>query len=753
MAASYHQAYWGVKHRFLVNLLLLAFVVCPVQINAAEQDTPAAELLDLARRHFGEVSAAEVHLLREISVGNVADFSSSELPSRDHHDPRFFKEEARIRADCVLWLLTDPDARRFIGHEGVCMAGARIQGEIDLSFVDLPFPLAFICCYFDDPLVMCVASVRNMLFSCSSLHSLVANGLTVSGSLQILDNCDIRGDISLAFSNFGGEFSCRDTVVDGPNGVSLNGASAGRVALSDVNMTSSGIDIRNASITYGIEVWRANLYSESIPAFLGRGLSVGASILIAESALEGGIDLLGAELGNALVISETTLSKETEFALELSTSKIGRLQLGPSVTCTGGVRAVDLAITGSCAVLGSRLVAGEDFALDGRRMRVSGGMDLGEGTSLVGETLLAEAIIDGGLTCSGVLFEALSGVAVSMDQAEVGASAHFDEKCIFRGALSMMSAQVERNVVLRSEHLCEGRISIQADGLRVGGSLYLGTGERCEGLVSLNRAEIEESLFLYGWKDRSEFSLDLREARLGVLVDTQAGWPEPGSLLLEGLEYSAISSTYLSTAEARLEWIELQPEGRYTSQPYEHLARILESQGDEDGSQLVRIAKAKYEGRDKRGFARVFHSFIYGGLLGYGERPFRILWLGVALLILGTVFVRWQSRVGLLVENPQARPITPLNPLIYSLDLLIPVIRLYQVEHWKHKKVEDSESIIQLWQFMSSAGSRFRFLGRLASVKWSFALRVTRFWFWLMIVMGWGITTILLLAISGLLGG
>ena len=41
-----------------------------------------------------------------------------------------------LRADRLVWLLTDPDAKALVSHRGLQIANAEVEGELDLMGMD-----------------------------------------------------------------------------------------------------------------------------------------------------------------------------------------------------------------------------------------------------------------------------------------------------------------------------------------------------------------------------------------------------------------------------------------------------------------------------------------------------------------------------------------------------------------------------------------------------------------------------------------
>jgi len=159
--------------------------------------------------------------------------------------------------------------------------------------------------------------------------------------------------------------------------------------------------------------------------------------------------------------------------------------------------------------------------------------------------------------------------------------------------------------------------------------------------------------------------VDLTRVRVGALRDSEASWPQ--WLRLDGFEYDQLLPVGPAVdAAARCRWLSHDSES-YRPQPYEQLAAYYRRLGHDDDARRVLLVKE----RKRRGTLPPVPraaGYLLDAVVGYGYRPWlATIWL-VLLLALGTtVFAAW----------PPA-PIDPAHephfgPLIYSLDLLIPI--------------------------------------------------------------------------------
>ncbi len=83
-----------------------------------------------------------MRLFRAVADGGVADYGANPDEEHDCGSVREGGQERTIQADRISWLFTSPEALRRVTSRGVQVAGARVEGNLDLSFATVSFPLA-----------------------------------------------------------------------------------------------------------------------------------------------------------------------------------------------------------------------------------------------------------------------------------------------------------------------------------------------------------------------------------------------------------------------------------------------------------------------------------------------------------------------------------------------------------------------------------------------------------------------------------
>jgi hypothetical protein len=176
--------------------------------------------------------------------------------------------------------------------------------------------------------------------------------------------------------------------------------------------------------------------------------------------------------------------------------------------------------------------------------------------------------------------------------------------------------------------------------------------------------------------------VDLGYARAGQFIDSKQTWPPAGGIVLNGFTYEDIVSVPEVSLSDRIRWLERNHP--YSPQPYEQLMQVCRRQGNEAGARAVAIAKERVR-RKKAGlgrWARAWSRFL-GATVGYGYRSWlALVWLGT-FWVAGALLFSWGPGVEdalIPLNEPGRQP--PFEPLVYALDILIPLVDLRQREFW-----------------------------------------------------------------------
>jgi hypothetical protein len=523
-------------------------------------------------------------------------------------------------------------------------------------------------------------------------------------------------------------------------------------------MITQKLDLSFATVRFPLFLYRCRLADGvdlkyvTVPALSFWGSSVGS--LHADGAnvregvfLSGGffangtVRLVGAQIGGSLECGHGTFKNAGGDALFADRVEVrGGIFLNDGFSADGGVKLIEAKIGGSLECSGTfNNRDGEALSADGAEIK--GDVFLGDGFSAVGEVRLLAAKIGGDLDCNGGTFKSESGDALSADSSEIAGAVFLSKRFSAQGAVRLFGAQIAGN-------------------LECGGGKFSS--------MQLDTAAVRGTFFWDKVQDASGTQLNLTNAMVGAILDDQASWPERGNLFLDGFVYARFSARSPTDAPTRLEWLNRQE--KFTPQPYRQLAKVMREMGDDEGEKRVLFElEERIRAEDRKRLVceparwlRVSEDSLSDATVGYGIYPRRAIWCLCGLTALGWIVHRRAKRVGAMAptdkdayaefhESGGKTPARyqPFNPLIYSLENCIPLVKLGQDERWQ----PDPSPQPRAATTAPAAGRRARLknllLVRLPDRATSpMALR----WFrWIMIGLGWLLATFFVAGLSGII--
>lgn len=416
----------------------------------------------------------------------------------------------------------------------------------------------------------------------------------------------------------------------------------------------------------------------TLPGLRASNATVDGDISARGSALRGRLNLFHTRCSGNITLDDATLG--SGISADSVVVEGGFFARG--CTVDGEVRMRHARIGDALTFTGSTLRNPGRVAVRLDRATLGGGLFLGNGAEVTGEVRALSAEIHRTLSLTEGVFERTGGVALRFDAARVEGELDGRHKLRVRGAFRMEDAVVSGPVRLEGASLANpGGAALAANGLRAGGLLNCCDGFRAEGSVHLTGAQIGTRLCfdeatvedLNCWRVQAgeitlrfaapPGSIDLRYARTGVLRDDPATWP--AVILLDGLTYDILDPQ--TTPARRVDWLSRDPGGHHR-QPYEHLATVLRAQGRPDAARVLLLARQRRDTRRAGRAVRVW-GYLQDGTVGYGYLPQRAAVIFAALLALGTVVFGASPPAA---AEPAKAP--PFNALIYTLDLLLPIL-------------------------------------------------------------------------------
>lgn len=429
----------------------------------------------------------------------------------------------------------------------------------------------------------------------------------------------------------------------------------------------------------------------------------------------------------------------------------GNADLDQGFESTGTLRMVNAQIGGSLRMTSARvdISGGSEAPYDNRAVyldgtQIDGNIDA-RGLRVTGECRLLDLGVRGNVRLDGAVLANPGRDVWVGRRSTVGGNFECRDADIY-GSLIMQEVQIGANLDLRASRLSRpGRytrdrnakpcLDIRAG--RIGRDVVCAAGSKrafsAAGEVRMVRATIGRQLTFAGAElgdtegpdDRSALNafgaqtqeltltlarpphgrVGLRQVRCTSLDDNEALWRSAGGIDLDAFRYDSLTKAIDLTDDAavvrRLQWLRTAEHGVYSPGPYDQLAAMLRSVGNEEHADTVLIAKqrrrysALASGFRVLGLPVLMWSWLQRWMVGYGYRPSRALgWLAL-LLVIGTLwFAFYPAHCGVVATDPpdfagyRFCPLTNQddhlvwNPFLFTLDLLVPIVDFGNKSRW-----------------------------------------------------------------------
>ena len=126
-----------------------------------------------------------------------------------------------LRADCIEWLCTDPQASAFITHRGIQIDGMRIDGDLNLENAQFPFTLDSAEMRFQGRHSSASSPTPGALSSGNSHPWINADGAKIEGSVFLRNGFKAEGEVSFVGATIGGDLECDGAQLTNPDGKAL----------------------------------------------------------------------------------------------------------------------------------------------------------------------------------------------------------------------------------------------------------------------------------------------------------------------------------------------------------------------------------------------------------------------------------------------------------------------------------------------------------------------------------------------------
>ena len=367
-------------------------------------------------------------------------------------------------------------------------------------------------------------------------------GFTAAGAVR-LPGADITGQLSLRGAQLTGTdthgiaLAANRLKVDGSVFLDEGFTAAGAVRLPGADITGtlycSGAQLTGTD-THGIAL-DANRLKVGDDVFLDEGFTAAGAVRLPGADITGQLSLRGAQL---------TGTDTHGIALDADRLKVGDdVFLDEGFTAAGAVRLPGADITGQLSLRGAQLTGTDTdgIALAADWLKVGGSVVLDEGFTAAGAVRLLGADITGQLSLRGAQLTGTDtdGIALDADWLKVDGSVVLDEGFTAAGAVRLPGADITGQLSLRGAQLTgTDGIALDADGLKVDGSVFLGEGFTAAGAVRLLGADITGQLSLRGAQltGTDGIALDANRLKVGDDVFLDEGFTAAGAVRLLGAD-------------------------------------------------------------------------------------------------------------------------------------------------------------------------------------------------------------------------
>ncbi|MEU4097804.1 oxidoreductase [Streptomyces sp. NPDC026673] len=382
---------------------------------------------------------------------------------------------------------------------------------------------------------------------------------------------------------------------------------------------------------------------------------------------EEGVDLSGASAQSIAIVGSRVPGVEAglirvEGRLDLRRSRLESGSASPFHRKVAALSLINAQVRGAVNLNGAEITAPGEWAVSAGGLVAEGGVYCVDGFIARGEVRLMGAQLPGGLHMRGALLErpGQRGVVLALDNA-VASTLDFSDGFTANGTVRLRGARISGNLSFEAAVL-----NGPPDG-------------HGPSLVALLMQAVD---FDFTLARSPSGPVDLRGAQVSYLHDSAHSWPD--AVELDGFVYGSIKVDEAGerreavgrrdSVARRVAWIRRSP--GYSPQPYEQLASWYRKAGHDDDARRVLLARQRHRRRTLPPAARAW-GHVLDVTVGYGYRSWLAgVWL-LLLTLLGTL--SFSAHAPTPVQRGEG---AAFQPLVYTLDLLIPIGGLGQRTAW-----------------------------------------------------------------------
>jgi uncharacterized protein YjbI with pentapeptide repeats len=644
------------------------------------------------RLSFDRATVEGTLLLRSLVVGANVNLGGAKFTSVD--GPALNLERAKIGGDVFL-TPTDETANT-------------IEGSVNLRSASI-----------DGSLQFRKASIKKPNFPVNAPVAVTADGMRVGGQLTF-DRVTAEGTLMLR------------NVIVGTN-LNLGGAKLTSIELPALNLERAKIggDVfmtptegERSTIKGSIVLWNASIdgafqfrdavidganFPKNAPAaFVADGMRVGGFVTFERSTVDGTVVLRGSVIGANLNLNAAKLTSTNGPAINMQRAKIGGdLVMMPSEgernAVTGSVILWNASIAGAVQIREAS-IKGANYPVATPAAIAAEGMQIGDFLSFIrsdvqGRVLLQDVQIRRIANFSGTTIDNAGALALDLERSKIGGDLFIRPERTAGASPEICPAKIRGGVIMTATAIA-GSVHIM-DALE--------NGDQSVSFIRLNVAGAFV-LEKFQWR---QGRLSFANAKVSFFNDGDTTWPDrPGSLVLNGFDYGLLSGNAPTSWSKRLDWLKgsepkrptwrqrlkwltshestRDAEVEFNPQPFMTLVGVLRRAGHDRDAKMIAISRH----REARKYLGLCTPSWLGNILmqvtcGYGYRPWlAALWLA-AFIGFGTWMFKLPSNELVMLKDSaalkSANAYPEFDPLLYSADVLLPVVNLRQKDYWAPK--------------------------------------------------------------------
>lgn len=503
-----------------------------------------------------------------------------------------------------------------------------------------------------------------------------------------------------------------------------------------------------------------------------------------DATIEGDLDLTAIDFDRPIVFTRCNF----EGAISLAGSRLDSFSLRDCRAIS--IDASGARLHGDLTISGGSLKNPGGYAFNGQSMSVGGAVLFVDDSLAVGAVSLAYAAIDGRVICNGTFRNPLEHVnsltwftpihsAINAFGVRIGRYLAFNSTSMagtFRaeGFIVLINAVATDGIYLVGGAFTAGTRSWKPQDCDLQGDPATRYAIESGAGLTLHNAQIGE-LVLSG-VEHFEGLLSIRAAKMRNIADDGTLWQDPATgrarhgvaVELDGCSYTAFTNSMTAKTRTdwrtRLEWLKAQlPEhlaSEFCSQPFTQCAEVLRKMGDQHGSRMLLFERERMRLRSPDGTLwETITARALGLVAGHGYKSYYALYWALGVWLAGGAVFGVAQRLGemrpasehVLVEERYRRTgeipkdYEPLKPLLYSADILLPIVDIGQERFWLPRDAGERPA---------NAAAAFPHLpgSAAATLDWLFGGWLPKAYYYFEIAMGWILVSIAVAGFSGHLG-